>query len=363
MKTDKKKLLRLLGRAIVVLSFIFLIRRLYIYRSSLADVWSTQVILCMIGASVLAAGLVAANACIYWLLLRHITGKDIPASTVLPIYGKTELYKYLPGNVMHLIGKNQIALVSDAGHAEVALCTIMEVALVCIGAVLAGLLCSFSYVTTWMGEHHAWRYAGLIVLGLAAAAAVLYFIFRKKLTKHRGRIRELFSRKNLLFTVVVIVYDMGNKIASGLLFFWLLRSMGVEIPAGYMITVAGIYAFAWLVGFITPGAPGGLGVREAMISLLLQEMAAPGVLTAAALINRIITIFADVIAFGLTQLFRKKKDSAETASADPSASDASPGSPEPDPEVLSEPDSEAVSEKDSEAASEQVSGGISEQEP
>ena len=58
----------------------------------------------------------------------------------------------------------------------------------------------------------------------------------------------------------------------------------------------GGFALAWIVGFITPSAPGGLGVFEAMLLLIFKSNLPEALLIAVALIYRIIVCFSDVFA-------------------------------------------------------------------
>ncbi len=62
------------------------------------------------------------------------------------------------------------------------------------------------------------------------------------------------------------------------------------------IVLTGAYLFAWLIGFVTPGAPGGIGVREAVM-LLVCSAADEELVIAFVLLMRIGSIVADIIAW------------------------------------------------------------------
>ena len=101
----------------------------------------------------------------------------------------------------------------------------------------------------------------------------------------------------------VILLHVMIQLCNGTLFLVLLQSMGGAVPAKMCGSVIGIYCFAWLVGFVTPGAPGGLGIREAMLSLFLGSLADPGLIAAAVLLNRIVTVFGDLAAYVFSLIF------------------------------------------------------------
>jgi glycosyltransferase 2 family protein len=59
-----------------------------------------------------------------------------------------------------------------------------------------------------------------------------------------------------------------------------------------------LFSSAWVVGYVVPGAPGGLGVREAMMVVLLAPLTGEAVATGLAVSMRLTTLLGD----GLTVL-------------------------------------------------------------
>ena len=64
-----------------------------------------------------------------------------------------------------------------------------------------------------------------------------------------------------------------------------------------------VFSLSWIAGFIIPGAPGGLGVREFMILLMLGPGYGETPALSAALLLRIITAGGDVLSFLYSFLF------------------------------------------------------------
>ena len=60
----------------------------------------------------------------------------------------------------------------------------------------------------------------------------------------------------------------------------------------------GAYTAAWLAGFVTPGAPAGLGVRELVLVFLLDGHAAEPDLLPAVVLSRVVTVLGDTFFFG-----------------------------------------------------------------
>ena len=59
----------------------------------------------------------------------------------------------------------------------------------------------------------------------------------------------------------------------------------------------GTYLFSWIIGFITPGAPGGIGIREAVMVLMCGSFMSTETIMLYAVTMRIISTLGDVVAF------------------------------------------------------------------
>jgi hypothetical protein len=71
-----------------------------------------------------------------------------------------------------------------------------------------------------------------------------------------------------------------------------------SLHAGFF-AVSGALALAWLAGFATPGAPAGVGVREAILILALTGSLGDEASTLVALAFRLVTTGGDVLLFAL----------------------------------------------------------------
>ena len=75
-----------------------------------------------------------------------------------------------------------------------------------------------------------------------------------------------------------------------------------------VLTIGLAYLIAWLAGFVVPGAPGGLGVRESMLVLLLSNTGESASAMALGLgfgmrfVSTLGDVIAVAIAYGLDRL-------------------------------------------------------------
>jgi len=74
-------------------------------------------------------------------------------------------------------------------------------------------------------------------------------------------------------------------------------------------TIIGLYVLSWLAGFITPGAPSGLGIREAVMLMFMGAMVYEPVLLSAIVTHRALNVVGDMfslcVGHGYSVRFRK----------------------------------------------------------
>ena len=228
-----------------------------------------------------AAGLVLAYAAadvlpaLAWRTL--LQGQGTAAGVVWSIrtHGVSQLSKYLPGNVMHLASRQLLGASAGVPHAVLARSSLLELASLAAAGLLLGLMASplvevdpFPRVTPAAG-------AAIVLLALAAARVVAGARAVQVLGCHL--VFLLVASASFTTLLVLLAPGSGGSLA------W---------PAA-----CGAYAAAWLAGFVTPGAPAGLGVREAVLVILLGGHAAEQDLLTAVVLSRAVTALGDTIFF------------------------------------------------------------------
>ena len=95
-------------------------------------------------------------------------------------------------------------------------------------------------------------------------------------------------------------------ILTGLIFFGVFYILDPGSSFSSVIEYIAIYSCAWIFGFITPGAPGGIGVRESIMVVLLSDKIGAGNALSGALLFRGITISGEVVGYLLagTKIFK-----------------------------------------------------------
>jgi len=114
-------------------------------------------------------------------------------------------------------------------------------------------------------------------------------------------IRSFISR-NLAWA---LLWQAGFLVVSGSVFVCILAVVAPEHLVSLPVSLlCGAYVIAWLAGLVTPGAPAGIGVREAVLLFLLGNVLPHADLLLAVLIGRMVTVFGDTIYFAISSFIK-----------------------------------------------------------
>lgn len=228
-----------------------------------------------------------------WHVLLRAVGEPSRLGQAVRILLLSQLGKYLPGNVGHLLGR--VALASRQGlHAAPVLITI-AVETAC--AILAGAACALALLPAGSGLPALARIlaaAAALVLGAITARRLLARpAVRRRLGAAAGDAPRLPGAGAWLLCLIANGVNFTLFAGAGLL---LARSQLRAGPAP-LPQLVGAFAAGWVSGFVTPGAPAGLGVREAVLSAALVPIWGPGPAVALPLVYRLFTLLGDAVAF------------------------------------------------------------------
>lgn len=285
--------LRALGAALTVACCVFVAR-------GLADRWdgvrghldSGSFVLAVVGCVALWA-LLNVSLGIGWAQLVRMGGARIGYWGSIRLSLRTQVGKYLPGNVFHYVGRVALAAEDGVGKRPAALATALEAALL---LALAGLFSVGLLLQAFGG------------LGLALAAltgaATLYFA-RAWLARLWGGPFEA-AGWNLGSLIKAAAAYAFVFVLQGAMFLWIEHSLyGLEgVSLGSRLELV---ASSWAAGFAAIGSPGGIGVREAVVALLAEGEAEQTRFLAVAAAMRLCSILGDGLSLPLGLLMKAEK--------------------------------------------------------
>ena len=292
-----KKYYKLIGTLITVVAFVFVIKKIVTMDVDWSMFASGKPLGIIAGCVLVQTAIIFFMSTPWVQFVRILSGKKIAMKDALPVYTKCNLMKYVPGNVFQYVGRNQLAADLHISHVDVACATVLEI--------LCSLVAPLVWILLLMGKDmvgliRTYEKNFLLVLGIGVAVLVLAFFllrwkFREPLRRYFEKYRKLLNRKILLRVVGVFLLYVLQYLFSATMYA-VPAFLMFDVPRAQMGLFLGTYLFSWVIGFITPGAPGGIGVREAVMVLTCSTFLDTNTIMLYAVTMRIISTFGDVLA-------------------------------------------------------------------
>ncbi|RAK66505.1 lysylphosphatidylglycerol synthase domain-containing protein [Phenylobacterium kunshanense] len=303
---DYRFLVRWGGRAIVVVALIFLAWKAREHWAVLST-WSP---------TPRTAGLLFACSVAYGVgmmfigeswhqILSGVAEGRLSRFVTWPSFGVTQVAKYLPGNVFHYVGRHVWLKQQGVTHRAALTATAWEVVLMASTALgVAALLLMF-----WPIEIASLPAATVSLAASAVAAVLLLVLILVQVAGRRiSRLQPFVPAQTAL--VLSPFALLGFFGLQGTVFYLLFHA----VDATPVVAVAAIANLAWLVGYATPGAPGGIGSREALLVAMITPLAGPSNALILAALFRLVTTLGDFVCFALSSLVARAAP-AERATA------------------------------------------------
>lgn len=229
-----------------------------------------------------------------WVGLLKTMGKACDASRLTAILAISQIGKYLPGNVAQIATRSALAMVHRVPGRALLFSLGAEAVLAVVASIVVGGL-GFA-LSRWHpplpgGFGMPWLAAGAMVALFLVGSVGFWKGFGPWARQERRLVAQIVGCRQAL-ALAFIAYSF-NYLLIGL-GLWIVAQSLEGISADYWYLTS-TFALAWALGFLTPGAPAGLGVREGTMMFLLAGVgtdAANLVLIAAA---RAATVIADAL--------------------------------------------------------------------
>lgn len=230
-----------------------------------------------------------------WTWILAIFKQPLGVGEGIRVYLVTNIAKYSPGNIWHFYGRISAVGKKGGSRGAATLSVLLEPLLMAAAALLIGL------ISSTLG--HSLNLTGQIWLQLAGLGAILFGIQPQILnillhhlsrSKNKADANAAEEIKLTQYPLAPFLGEMGFVILRGIGFvltFVALQTVTWE----QIVPLFTSFSFAWLLGLIIPGAPGGLGVFEVTAFGLLDNTQFPSEIAAVAL-YRLISILAEAIA-------------------------------------------------------------------
>lgn len=289
------RVLRLAGFVVVLVSFYFIGQRFWMVRAELSTLDVSRVWLpAAVGVLVYTgAGYLLAES---WRRLLGWFGETkINWRTCYRIYAQSQIAKYLPGNVFHVGGRHLMGRKVEMEHVALAGAAFYEI----LGLIsMGGSIALVSFVVFQSSNQVAFSVWFLLV-GILAFPFVFNALAAKVSSLQRFRTaasaRDVFRYLVPVYILYIIYFLVTGGILLGIVY-----STSVIAPSEKLWAIPVVlsaFAVSWIAGWITPGAPAGVGVREVVLVSILATFTGEADSLMAALILRVVTLLGDFLFF------------------------------------------------------------------
>jgi hypothetical protein len=231
-----------------------------------------------------------------WGRVLRALGGSLPLHTALSIHTRALLARYIPGNVWHGVGITYWCKQEGVSARTSVASWILENVFTVLGGALAAVVTA----PWWLvGEARAPFVTLCIVLPIGLLIVhprvlpLLLWVPLRLLKKPPLEVPLSFAH-SVAFAWLYVLLFLGQGLVLGFLVGW--------VEPGHTLnplTLAGIFAAAWTVGFLSFITPSGIGVREGVMSLMLARVMPVGSAVLLPILLRILMTLAEVIAAGI----------------------------------------------------------------
>nr|WP_321269488.1 hypothetical protein [uncultured Tolumonas sp.] len=227
-----------------------------------------------------------------WKLILQGGSKSNLGMDLIAVYLKTAIFKYIPGNIFHLLGRQVIAKKYGLTDKVLIFSSVIEILILILSSLsLSFFVVIFFYDSfTFLNDRGEFYIKTFMVLFFI----VMFFasFFFNVYSKYRYVIFSYFLC--VIFFVVVggITYFLAN----------VLLNINLSYQQSFVF-----YSISWVVGFLVPGAPGGIGIRESIFILLSGGVILEGDAFVLVALLRIINLLGEIFGFLLASLYLSKR--------------------------------------------------------
>ncbi len=224
------------------------------------------------GALVLVYTLANSMLAFAWRDILAALDVSAPLPWSMKTYAASQLAKYVPGNIFHLAGRQALGMAAGVSARSLGKSLFLELALIAFAGGLLGIL-ALPLLTIRLSEY----------LSLGIFAVVTGMV---------GHIIRYYSGPPVAHAFFWYLMFHAVSSTTFVVLIALLTQDWANLP---WVGLCGGYIVAWLIGLLTPGAPAGVGVREAVLLFLFNGLVPEADLLLAIVLTRIVSVVGDVL--------------------------------------------------------------------
>ncbi|MFC0233308.1 hypothetical protein ACFFIF_04810 [Vagococcus entomophilus] len=306
MNINLKKIVKIVGNIITLLAIYFVFKKLLGSNVDYSTLFTSKNFLPILIITLLQTLIVYTNCFPWKTIVSTLAHKKISFNEAVTVYTKSNILKYLPGNVFQYVGRNELATKKKISHVAVATSTLIDILLNILGAIIVSAIFLSNYLIKFVAQNKTviFLVGSLFVISML----ILFLLFKTKLYSYAQKKGITFSKQLFSTFLFCLLYYVVILFFSSLLYILTLKYiLGVSLTTSLFAKLLSAYTLSWLVGLITPGAPAGIGIKEAVMLSVTENLLGVNVITLSMITFRVLCTIADFLAFLLALLLDKTK--------------------------------------------------------
>lgn len=290
----------MLSYLFIIACFVYIIQALLKLDVDLIIIFASSSIIYYVPSVIVVMGNLLLAAFVYKINIQIMTDSKVSYYSVAKVYIESNIGKYLPGNFMHFAGRNIMGALIGLKQKDLLTSTILLLIQTLSAAFLISLVLNLQGLIKTL-IFLSVNYRSIIIPFIAIIIILMLTLYICVLKYKKQAISSYLNRHNINIILMNMIIMMVYLLLYSISFFIILIPNTTNLDVIMVPTIITSFILAWLVGTIVPGAPGGLGVREAVLLFLLKDYLVSEELMLAVISYRLVTVTADI--FGLL-LFR-----------------------------------------------------------
>ena len=237
-----------------------------------------------------------------WHLILGALGQHPPLRASVRVWILSSVTRYLPGGVWAYLSRAALAREAGVDLAAAGMSLYLETLLVAASSLAVGLPALMAAAD--IGFHPWLAAVFLVLLGFLMHPRLLRL--SRRLPGRVGRAFSVVPLPSLPKLIRIYIFYVVFWVLMGGVFFLFISSFHRLAPA-QGVQAASALALAFFIGFVVFFFPGGIGIREATLLLLLSPILPPEVSVLAAVGSRLWIMLGEGLSLGLILLIGRGK--------------------------------------------------------
>lgn len=298
-KSTKRLFWKLLSLVVVAVSIFFFVNVSLENFQNIPEVHWSLATLSVVFFSLFFSAVGVLLLSLIWRTLYVQSGNDLSILKAQIIVSISQIGKYFPGNVGQHVGRVALSQSYGLKLTPTMAAMFMEMVFGVAVACVFGAFALYFLVSERSGD------IGVSIVELVSVSVILFLLPWLSLYVAQKLAPALVERlsgqsdiclPSLKSLLVVVALFSGCFLLFGII----LKLQSIyffDAGAGSVVQFTCLFALAWVIGYIVPGAPGGLGVRESAMIILMSPLIGEGAAIALSVSLRLTTTIGDAAAF------------------------------------------------------------------